>query len=210
MRPAGQVSATGEELWPSSILHIGRMPRNRVTLHIPILRITRLAPRQLLSHERHTQTAIPALEMQELDALTDHMASRVTTTGLTAPQGYTTNGHSDHLQIRPGLRRLQSKSYSMIMLACWSPQAWNVEFSPISYCGMVRPAAVAVSISEALKLDTASTNVWPREGQRFNWCVNLQMQVSFFTCRILNACCPKPFCGASSQTYLAWRCAEML
>ena len=35
--------------------------------------------------------------------------------------------------------------------------AWSVEFSPISYCGMVRPAAVAVSISEALKLDTAST-----------------------------------------------------
>lgn len=89
MRPAGQVSATDEELWPSSILHIGRMPRNRVTFHIPSLRIARLAPRQLLSHERHTHcgTAIPALEMQELDALTNHMASRVTTNGLTAPQG---------------------------------------------------------------------------------------------------------------------------
>ena len=133
MRPTGQVSATDEELWPSSILHIGRMRRNRVTFHIlniPSLRTTRLAPRQLLSHERHiimsskikkntrAHTAIPGLEMQELDALTNHMASRVTTNGLTAPQGYTTNGRSDHLQIRPGLRRLQSKSYSMIMLAC--------------------------------------------------------------------------------------------
>ena len=56
MRPTGQVSATDEELWPSSILHIGRMRRNRVTFHIlniPSLRTTRLAPRQLLSHERH-------------------------------------------------------------------------------------------------------------------------------------------------------------